>query len=187
MRGRCCARRPTAQNLEMSCKLKTPDPGPRFVADRMLGRLARYLRLLGYDTSYPPPGPDASLIARAQAEERILLTRDHGISMREGPCAGNPRVVEVSSSEVLDQLVQLSACGLIPEIRDPRCSVCNHPLQDIEECEARHLLPPFTLATHDSFFYCSSCNTVMWEGSHWVHFRNRVLNRLNPATRKSAE
>jgi uncharacterized protein with PIN domain len=66
----------------------------------MLGRLARYLRLMGYDVSYPPPGPDARLIAVARAEGRVLLTRDRGIKQRVGPRAGNPVVVEIQSSEI---------------------------------------------------------------------------------------
>jgi uncharacterized protein with PIN domain len=154
------------------------DRGPRFIADRMLGRLARYLRLLGYDTSYPPPGPDAHLVARAQAEGRILLTRDRGIFMREGPRNGRPRVVEIESQEILGQLKQLADEGLIGRIGEPRCSVCNHPLEELAETEARHLLPPFTSATHCVYLYCRSCNVVLWEGSHWDRFLSRIYRVL---------
>ena len=166
-------------------KVKSPDSGPHFIADRMLGRLARYLRLLGYDTSYPPPGHDALLLAKAQAEGRILLTRDHGIFTRKGPRTGSPQVVKIASHEVLHQLAQLAECGLIQGIFDPRCSICNLPLQEISELEARHLLPPFTLATHCSYSYCSSCNAVLWEGSHWVHFRERISRTLHPKPSES--
>ena len=150
----------------------------RFIADRMLGRLARYLRLLGYDTSYPPPGPDAHLVAKAQAEGRILLTRDHGIFTREGPRKGSPRVVEVESQDVLGQIKQLADEGLIGDVGDPRCSLCNHLLSDIDEVEARHLMPPFTGATHCSYLYCRSCNIVLWEGSHWELFHGRIYRTL---------
>jgi uncharacterized protein with PIN domain len=154
------------------------DQESRFIADRMLGRLARYLRLLGYDTSYPPPGPDARLVAKAQAEGRILLTRDRGIFLREGPRNESPRVVEIESQEVLGQLEQLAAEGLIGKIGDPRCSVCNQVLVELAETEARHLMPPFTSATHCVFLYCRSCNMVLWEGSHWERFRGRVYHVL---------
>jgi uncharacterized protein with PIN domain len=150
----------------------------RFIADRMLGRLARYMRLLGYDVSYPPPIPDAQLVGMARREGRILLTRDRGITAGSGPRAGNPRVVELVSTEVLEQISQLTAEGWITRAFDPRCSVCNTPLRDIPEWEARHLLPPFTLATQCLFHHCSECNTVFWEGSHWIHFLDRLAPKV---------
>jgi uncharacterized protein with PIN domain len=148
---------------------------PRFIADRMLGRLARYLRLMGHDVSYPPPSSDARLVAMARAEDRVLLTRDHGISLREGPRDGNPVVVEISSCEIMEQLAQLVEAGWVTRFLAPRCSLCNARLEALEEREARHLLPPFTLATHCLYLYCGSCNIVLWEGSHWEHFRNRTM------------
>lgn len=152
-----------------------------FIADRMLGKLARYLRLMGYDASYPPPIPDAHLIALAQAEGRVLLTRDRAISMREGPRSGNPQVVEIWASEVIEQLAQLVDEGWVTRILEPRCSACNTHLEGMAEWEARHLLPFFTLATQSNFLYCSSCNIVLWEGSHWERFRERTARAFNLA------
>jgi uncharacterized protein with PIN domain len=153
---------------------------PCFIADRMLGRLARYLRLMGYDVSYPPSTSDAHLIAMARAEGRVLLTRDHGISLREGPRAGAPVVIEIRSSQILHQLRQLVQEGWVTRFLEPRCPVCNARLKAMEEWEARHLLPPYTLATQESFNFCRSCNCVLWEGSHWKDFRARIAHALNP-------
>ncbi|MBN2025884.1 MAG: hypothetical protein JW854_03920 [Actinobacteria bacterium] len=141
----------------------------------MLGRLARYLRLMGYDVSYPQASSDARLIATARTEGRVLLTRDRGISLRDGPRAGNPIVIEIASDEIMSQLAQLVGTGWVTRFLEPRCSLCNARLEPMGGWEARHLLPPFTLATQCLFLYCSSCNTVLWEGSHWKHFRESTM------------
>ncbi len=153
----------------------------RFIADRMLGRLARYMRLMGYDVSYPPPSSDARLIAAAKEEGRVLLTRDHAIALRNGPRAGNPTVVDIRSSQILNQLAQLAEEGWITHFRKPRCSLCNSSLGAIAAWEARHLLAPFTVATRDNYLLCTYCNTIFWEGSHWERFREGVESTLHLA------
>jgi len=136
---------------------------------------------MGYDVSYPPSSPDARLIAAARCEGRVLLTRDRGISLRDGPRDGNPVVVEIRSDEIMDQLAQLVDEGWVTRFLEPRCSLCNARLAVMEEWEARHLLPPFTLATQELFLYCCDCNIVLWEGSHWKHFRKRTLPAIDSA------
>ena len=99
----------------------------RFIADRMLGRLARYLRLIGYDVSYPPTCPDAELIGLARSEKRVLLTRDRGILGQESALKGRPEVVEISSVEVLDQIAQLAEEGWIPIFSPRAAPYVTHP------------------------------------------------------------
>ena len=144
----------------------------------MLGRLARYLRLLGYDVSYPESFPDKRLIALARSQGRILLTRDRAIARSESAGAGNPHVMEITSGRVIDQILQLAEEGWIGRVLAPRCSRCNTLLEEIGQWEARHLLPPFTQATQLSSLYCPSCNSVLWEGSHWEHFRGMFSRGL---------
>lgn len=159
------------------------DPGgPRFMADRMLGKLARYLRLLGYDVVYPGECPDSRLLAGAREEGRVLLTRDRGICSSSGAAAGSPRVVEIRSSQPLEQLAQLVSEGWVHGAHRPRCPLCNSRLDSLEHFEARHLLPPYILATHLTNLWCARCNLVLWEGSHWERFRDRVSNAW-PASR----
>lgn len=147
----------------------------------MLGRLARYLRLLGHDVAYPEPCSDASLVAMAQAEGRVLLTRDHGILHRLGPSGGNPRVVILRSQEVTEQVAQLAREGWLISPGEPRCASCNRTLEELGASEARHLVPPFTLAVHSRFIYCRGCNHVLWEGSHLERFRLRLSRRQPPS------
>lgn len=157
--------------------MKRPDREPLFIADRMLGKLARYLRLMGYDVSYPPPCSDARLIGMARGGGRVLLTRDRGIAARECALAASPEVVEIISHQVTAQVAQLARDGWISRFLNPRCSVCNTPLEEMDPREARHLLPPFTMTTQCSFLCCPSCNIVLWEGSHWDHFR-RIISQI---------
>ncbi len=146
----------------------------------MLGRLARYLRLLGHDISYPQPCPDALLVAMAQEEGRVLLTRDLGILERMGPAGGNPRVVVLRSEKVSEQVAQLAAEGWLRNPGPPRCAACNRVLEDISSAEARHLVPPYTWCVHDRFLYCPGCNNVLWEGSHLERFR-RLIEATHPS------
>ena len=142
----------------------------------MLGRLARYLRLLGYDTSFPPPCPDSRLLGLARAEGRVLLTRDRGIVERCAASPGLPLVVEISSSEVMSQVEQLVEEGWLTRVLPPRCGDCNTPLQDMDPREARHLLPRYTLATQTGCLFCPTCNMALWRGTHWDHFITAVLS-----------
>jgi len=159
--------------------VEKPDPGPHFIADRMLGRLARYLRLIGYDVEYPPPCPDSVLIGTARSEGRILLTRDRGILGRESVAKGNPKVVEIVSDDVLGQVAQLAEEGWVTRLLAPRCGSCNTPLAEVSPHEARHLLPPYVLATQISFLFCEGCNIILWKGSHWERFTKSISQILH--------
>ncbi len=149
----------------------------RFVADRMLGKLARYLRLLGYDVLYPAACEDAALIALARREGRVLLTRDRELAGIAERRHGHPIVVKIRPQDALAQLRQLTSEGWIGRAHDPRCPLCNGALGEMGIHEARHLVPPYTLATQASFLSCPRCNLVLWEGSHWLFFRGSVRLR----------
>jgi uncharacterized protein len=147
---------------------------PNFAADRMLGKLARYLRMIGCDTSYPGPMSDSQLLALARRESRAVLTRDRGIMEKESARAGNPRLIEIQADDVLGQMRQLAEQGWVTGIGYPRCPLCNTIPQEIPPAESRHLLHPFTVATQGVFLYCPSCNLMFWQGSHWEHFQEMI-------------
>ena len=135
---------------------------PRFAADAMLGRLAKWLRLLGYDTLYDPTLDDAALATVARAEERIVLTRDHALSERRGT-----RSILVTSQVPREQLSQLRReLGIGPVAPLSRCSLCNHPLEAMERDRAEGLVPPYVFATHTRFWRCAACGRLYWLGSH---------------------
>lgn len=138
---------------------------PRFVVDAMLGRLARWLRVLGYDTLYFPDGEDAALARRALAEDRILLTRDVELARRRGL-----RVILISDDRVDNQLREV--VRLIPLDAGQafsRCLDCNIPLAELDRAQARDLVPPYVFATQTRFRRCPRCAKVYWRGTHWAH------------------
>jgi uncharacterized protein with PIN domain len=151
----------------------TPPAGERrFVADVMLGKLARWLRALGYDTLYYSDAPDSRLLGIALREARTLLTRDAGLALRAGPAG-----LRVGADGVDAQLREVvDACALRPRAPLSRCLECNGPLAARGPAEVRGRVPPFTLATQPEFRECEHCRRVFWAGTH----TRGILRRLQP-------
>jgi hypothetical protein len=136
----------------------------------MLGTLAKWLRILGYDALYDPRLDDHQLVRLARAEGRILLTRDR-------PLAGRPglRVLLIVSQELDEQLHQvLVALELEPDRVYSRCPVCNRLLEAMDRNEARARVPAYVARTHDEFKHCPSCGRVYWQGSHWQQMEEHL-------------
>jgi uncharacterized protein with PIN domain len=134
---------------------------PRLFVDAMLGRLARWLRLTGYDTLYWREGSDAALAERARAEGRILITRDHQLAAR---CGVHALLV---SSETLDaQLIEVRSALKGSPKPLTRCPECNGVLEDLAREDARDLVPTYVWQTQSVFRRCSGCERVYWKGTH---------------------
>ncbi|HUK92735.1 MAG TPA: Mut7-C RNAse domain-containing protein [Methanomicrobiales archaeon] len=140
----------------------------RFVADRMLGTLTRYLRFMGYDTlsaNSLEPGnsrEDTALLDIARAEGRILLTRDRELARRGGDMA-----VLVEGDDVMAQIRTLCSLGLItPVVVMDRCSLCNTGLRPATDAEVE--AADYAPCERDSleFFLCPTCRRIYWMGSH---------------------
>jgi uncharacterized protein with PIN domain len=139
--------------------------GPRFIADTMLGRLARWLRFLGYDTSYPEVMEDARLLENAMDQGRVLLTRDKLLAER-ARAKGSP-VVHVKSDDVRVQLAQVyDEMGLSKEGALSRCSICNLPLEKATKDEVKGRVPDGAFELHTEFWRCPGCGRFYWEGTH---------------------
>jgi uncharacterized protein with PIN domain len=144
-----------------------PAPDPRrFVLDGHLGRLARYLRTLGFDAWYEPHADDDRL-ARVSADEgRILLTRDRGLLKRSVVRLGYlPR-----SDDPAEQLREVANRYGLPERARPftRCVRCNSALRSVERADVAERLAdqPRTLRYFDTFAECPGCDSIYWPGSH---------------------
>jgi hypothetical protein len=150
------------------------EPGgpPRFLADAMLGRLATWLRILGYDAEYSRAEDDL-LLRRAHAEGRILLTRDTGLLRRpsEGvrnPADRLPSRVFIQSDRVTEQIRQL-AQSLALDLSAPptrRCARCNVVLESRTKAAVADRVPEFIWSHHDTFWGCPNCGRIYWAGSH---------------------
>ncbi len=142
----------------------------KFLADNMLGRLATWLRLLGYDTTYLPQADDPELARIARAEDRILLTRDVELTRRRGV-----HRVLIESEKVEEQLRQVfSAFGLSARQAFSRCAVCNVTLEETRKDRVRGEVPPYVFQTHDRFLRCPRCQRVYWRGTHWAHMLAQI-------------
>ena len=164
----------------------SPEPGipahqcpasePRFLADRMLGTLTRYLRFMGYDTTSANglvegnAKEDTLLLELAVQENRILLTRDAELVRR-----GKDKAILVRSEDVIEQVQQLVELGLVMRrITMSRCSLCNTRVREAFECE----IAGAEYAPKDwrgvSFFWGESCRKLYWNGSHGRMLEERI-------------
>lgn len=147
------------------------DP-PRFLADTMLGRLARELRLLGYDTLYATATmADATIAHLAHAEGRILLTRDREM-LRRRQLDG----ILITSDRVQEQVAQLVTAGLLNQHHPfTRCRECNTLLEAVSKEEIAGQVPPYVYATQTHFARCPTCQRIYWRGTHWQRMRQRSV------------
>jgi len=145
---------------------------PAFVADAHLGRLARYLRLLGFDTLFENDPGDAALAARSIADKRVLLTRDRALLMRRGITHG----CYIRPQKPLAQLtVVLQRLDLYRQIRPfTRCMRCNGLLQPADKAAVQDELLPDTRQTFDEFWRCTGCGRIYWKGSHFASLSKTV-------------
>jgi uncharacterized protein with PIN domain len=165
---------------------------PRFIVDTMLGDLARWLRILGYDTYYSSRLDDWEIIRRAEREGRIIVTMDRGLYNRAR--RRGLRAVRITTFGAAERLAELALHVPIRLEADPsrsRCPECGAPLRLVRDKEAlRGRVPPAALEAYDTFYVCTRCGRVYWEGSHWCNIRRllaearEILDRLKAAARR---
>jgi uncharacterized protein with PIN domain len=146
---------------------------PRFLADKTVGRLAKWLRLLGVDCASLNDAPPVELLSRAANEGRVLLTKSTALAA----AATSQDHLHVTASLLSEQLKQVvKKYGLTFECKRflSICSVCNSPLDDVAPETVRGAVPPYVFATRRTFRRCPACGRVYWAGTH----KSRMLDRL---------
>jgi uncharacterized protein with PIN domain len=152
---------------------------PRFVVDVMLGRLAHWLRAMGYDTLYDGQADDHQLLALSLADDRILITRDTALAR-----AADQRGCLIRAEDTDGQLAELvERLALAPPATRwlTRCLECNTALEPRVKDGVRLLVPPRILATHTTFMGCPDCGRVFWRGSHFAHMCERLARLVGRA------
>lgn len=150
----------------------------RFMADAMLGRLARWLRILGYDTAYEKVIEDETLIERVLKEDRWLLTRDGYLAERKVLRGRHTLIVSDHLDGQLRQVRRDLQIDLsVSDQRGYRCADCNERLVVIPREQAVSRVPPHVAEEHRHFTQCPQCGRLYWPGTHWVNIR-RQLARL---------
>ena len=144
----------------------------RFAVDKMLGRLATWLRLIGEDTTYGSHLSGQTLLRHARTEGRTVLTRDHRLLHVAGP----PPLLFIVSDRFREQLREVvPACDLDPFAHPfTRCSRCNEALVAIAKTDIVGRVPPYVAATQDRFVRCPRCQRIYWPATHY----QRVIEEL---------
>ena len=141
------------------------DAPTSFLADAMLGRLARWLRVVGTDTiQLPTDAPDVALVARARADERVLLTRDRHLLRELRP----HRELAIQSDVPLEQLGEVVRAFALrrPAELLKRCLLCNTPLVEMTPAEILEQIPPRSRELPGPMRRCPTCGRAYWRGSH---------------------
>ncbi len=137
----------------------------------MLGTLARFLRILGYDTLYPEEARDAELLFLASTQGRILLTRDTKMGTRISP---NVFVLESAlPEEQLERVVKRFKLKTGDNLFT-RCLVCNTLLVEVEKREVKEKVPPYVFKHHNKFAKCPECKKYYWSGTHMERMEERI-------------
>ena len=145
----------------------------KFVCDDNLGRLARWLRTLGFDTVFERTMTDDRLLAVALAEERTIVTRDRKLA--EKTLAR--RVILLDSTEPLAQMVEVVRQAELqpnPAAFFLRCPICNVPVDTVRKEDFADQIPPYVYRTRDSFHRCPSCARIFWYGTHIQRMREKL-------------
>ncbi len=146
---------------------------PRWLADEMVGRLARYLRFTGCDTAYARGRTDEEIVVWAREEDRVVLTRDRALARRA------VRSLLLNSPSVREQWLAVARAfpGIPYEVAFTRCTLCNGPLVPWRPTEAQARaapLPAGVLSAGRPTFRCAACAHVYWDGSHTAGIRRRL-------------
>lgn len=144
----------------------------RFVLDVHLGRLATYLRMMGFDTLYRNDYEDDELARISSSEHRILLTRDRGLLMRNIVTHGYWLRATRPRQQLVEVLEHFDLFNAVQPFQ--RCLRCNGLLQPVDKAAISDRLPPKTRQYYDEFHQCRACNRIYWKGSHYQHMRQWV-------------
>lgn len=149
----------------------------KFIIDGMLGKVTRWLRILGYDVEYSNNLDDAKLIEIAKKEKRILLTRDLEL-YQQATAKGIDALYleETFGSEKLARLAQRFKIRLEIDMEKSRCPKCNTPVKPVPKTNVAEKVEKSTYNYYDEFWECPECKQIYWQGAHWKRIRETLAN-----------
>lgn len=150
----------------------------KFLADSMLGKMARWLRMLGQDVTYNVELNDNELLDLAKKESRVLLTKDLELFQRAAVRGIDAFFVEgKSESARLAEVAQRYGLALAIDMEKSNCPVCNTKLQATPKAALSNELQKNTYTYYERFWKCPNCGQIYWQGAHW----KQISNTLNEA------
>ncbi len=134
-----------------------------------MGKLAKWLRIMGYDTRFFDGSNDSHLIAIALAEDRVILTRDTQIMRRRLVTSGQLKAILIQSDEPERQIQQvINTLNLDSQFKPfSICLECNQPLVERSKQQVKDLVPPYVFQTQEQYMECPACHRIYWRGTHW--------------------
>jgi uncharacterized protein with PIN domain len=139
----------------------------KFVADHMLGSLARWLRIMGYDTVYDKSLDDPGIANLARTESRFILTRDRELAKEPGALMIEADDLDLQLKAIAEKYGLKFHDDLI------RCSACNGELANLDKAQVKESVPEGAFENNDKFWKCSKCGKVYWKGTHWHGIMDR--------------
>jgi uncharacterized protein with PIN domain len=149
----------------------------KFIADIMVGKLARYMRMAGYDVMYINTASDDQIIKIARETDRIILTRDSLMLARREFKKGIIKYLYIKEDKLENQLDQIKLdlkVSLKPNLI--RCIECNEKLIKVKKEDVKNKIPPYVYKTQKNFLYCKKCDKYYWRGTHYQNIKNTFLN-----------
>ena len=149
----------------------------KFIIDRNVGKLVKWLRMLGFDAVFFEGGDDTELVNLARSQSRIILTRDTGIMKRRLITSGQVSALLLTSESSQFQMRQVLGNLEIGNCFAPftRCMECNALLQERTKEDVKERIPPYVYKTQDKYMECPYCRRIYWKGTHW----QAMMDKLN--------
>ena len=141
----------------------------KFIVDNNVGKLAKWLRIMGYDTLFFSSHNDSHMVATALAEGRVILTRDTQIMKRRVVTSGRLKAILIQNDKPELQMHQvIDTLNLDCQFRPfTICLECNQPLVVRTKQEVKDLVPPYVFQTQNQYMECLACHRIYWRGTHW--------------------
>jgi len=149
----------------------------KFIVDHNVGKMAKWLRMAGFDACLYTGADDAAIVATALAENRILLTRDRRIMKRRVIVGGRMKAILIESDCFKAQVRQLlSTLGLDKGRFHPFtiCLECNRRLEESAKEAIKDRVPPYVYLTQEHFAECPACRRIYWQGTHWQSMNREI-------------
>jgi len=137
----------------------------KLLLTKELGRLAKWLRILGLDAEYAGENNLSSLVIQALRDERIILTRNQRLLKTRGV-----KTLLIKNEKIKSQVAEvLGALNIKPDVAKmfSRCILCNEGLIDIDKIKVKEKVPEYVYQTQENFITCPKCKRIYWQGTHW--------------------
>jgi uncharacterized protein with PIN domain len=159
----------------------------RFIVDINVGKLARWLRIMGYDTLLFNETDDGQMLKTALEEDRIILTRDSQFLKRRAITSGRAKALLIEGEDPEEQLKQVAETFNLDYEHSPftLCLECNRQLIERKKEDLKNIVPPYVYKTQQYFKECPQCHRIYWQGTHWVAM-NRKLGKFATENNKGA-